>query len=185
MKSINIIQNDELDLIYSVVKSVVKLDIKKKTKRRPWVHGRWIFYKIAWDSDHTLTPIGSYTKRDHATVLHGLRKLDEVILTNDRIKKLYLECLEVLHEILEANGEKVIEQIQRASESYTNIQLAREISKLKKKAVENQKKLQTYINTDCPVEKEIAKVLREMDIETKTDLLFKAKTILKVKLALG
>ena len=184
MKSLNIIQNDELDIIYSVVKSVTKIDLAAKTKKDEWVHARSIFYKIAWVNEYSSMTMGSYVVRDHATVLHSLRKFDRVILKNEELNRLYHKCLQILSDISGVNKVNMIEEINKSSATYTNIQLAKEIYNLKIKAAENQRKLRMYISTDCPIEREIAAVLRKMGVESKKDLLLKATTILKVRTAL-
>lgn len=53
-------------------------DIKGRSKRRKCVHARW---EVMWTLDRrglTSTRIGMFLKRNHATVLHGLKRHAEI-----------------------------------------------------------------------------------------------------------
>ncbi len=45
------------------------------------------FYILRYNSDHALKRIGHFFDKDHATVLHGLKRIEEWLL-NDKFKQL-------------------------------------------------------------------------------------------------
>ena len=88
--------NKSLEIIKNIVE--VKFETKINIKSRiPYiVYARYIYYRLAKDFTFcSLTQIGSLVNRDHATVLHGLKKFEDLVFTNDR------EYLDPYHELRE------------------------------------------------------------------------------------
>ena len=86
--------NNDLKIIYSVCLKVLGIDFGKKDRKQNYVFKRWIYFKVARElTDESLTNIGIHVKKDHATVLFGLKKFDFDILTDEHYKNLYDKCL--------------------------------------------------------------------------------------------
>lgn len=108
---------NELYLIYSACKTVWGVDPKKTERTRPYPYARACFYKIAkQETDNTLNFIGSFLNKDHATVIHGIKKFEEYELVPDFIEQ-YAKCLELFIDLKEeislksANTEGALQEI--------------------------------------------------------------------------
>ena len=70
----------KLDKIKEIVEIETDSDLKVKSRQREIVYARSIYYKLCKTHTRaTLSSIGKSVKKDHATVLHGLRVFDDVI----------------------------------------------------------------------------------------------------------
>ena len=70
----------KLDKIKEIVEIETDSDLKVKSRQREIVYARSIYYKLCKTHTRaTLSSIGKSVKKDHATVLHGLRLFDDVI----------------------------------------------------------------------------------------------------------
>ena len=70
----------KLDKIKEIVEIETDSDLKVKSRPREIVYARSIYYKLCKTHTRaTLSSIGKSVKKDHATVLHGLRLFDDVI----------------------------------------------------------------------------------------------------------
>lgn len=75
---------------YDIVKDQRKVDIKKKNRRSSIVKYRRFFYKFMQEvCKEPLTTIGAYLNQDHATVLHGIRRVEDIFLRKEGEKREY------------------------------------------------------------------------------------------------
>lgn len=64
----------ELTLIKNLLIDLFNKDFSVKSRQRPLVYMRAIYFKLCKDfTPYTTTDIGASVGRDHATVLHGLK----------------------------------------------------------------------------------------------------------------
>lgn len=69
-------------LIRNAVNNSFNKAIQDRTRRRDVVYPRAIYYRLALDfSGESLASIGRTVRKDHATVIHGLKLFDNVINT--------------------------------------------------------------------------------------------------------
>ena len=88
MKTIEIKECTKLKAIRNEVVKKLNADITKKNRNRELVYGRAVYYKLCKNlTSHSLTDIGSFIYKDHATVLHGL-KVFETFELNERNKSI-------------------------------------------------------------------------------------------------
>ena len=66
-----------LEVIRKAVETVTNCDVVERTRQREYVQARSIFYRFARDNKQTLQAIGKFLKRDHATVMHSLKKFEQ------------------------------------------------------------------------------------------------------------
>ena len=66
-----------LRLIATAVETITNCDVLERTRQREYVQARSIFYRFARDNKQTLQAIGKFLKRDHATVMHSLKKFEQ------------------------------------------------------------------------------------------------------------
>ena len=67
----------KLDFIIDTLQNKTGLDIRKRTQVREYFLTRAIYYKLAREyTFHSLSKIGAEVGKDHATVLHGIKKFD-------------------------------------------------------------------------------------------------------------
>jgi len=121
----------DLQLFYELFCHKLSFDIAGRNRTKPFPYYRYIFfYHAKKKTGSSLASIGRVCgNRDHATVLHGLRKYDDLEKDTDfRIAKLYIEEkvfginndgekieLEKI-KILEAENKKLIQQFEESKE---------------------------------------------------------------------
>ena len=66
-----------LEVIRKAVETITSCDVVERTRQREYVQARSIFYRFARDNKQTLQAIGQFLKRDHATVMHSLKKFEQ------------------------------------------------------------------------------------------------------------
>jgi len=80
------------ETILEVVSKNTGLNLKKNTRKRPYAEGRYIYFHLAreYASDgKSLARIGKSVKKDHATVLHGIRFCDDQLKVSKDFKVFY------------------------------------------------------------------------------------------------
>jgi len=101
MKTIEIKECTKLKAIRNEVVKKLNADITKKNRNRELVYGRAVYYKLCKNlTSHSLTDIGSFIYKDHATVLHGLKVFETFELNNDYY---YIEAYEEMFNKLKLN----------------------------------------------------------------------------------
>ena len=72
------------------VEAELKINISRNTRKREYVYARAIFFKLCKEFSHqTLSKIGEFVGRDHASVIHGLYVFDVIALHKDSILNSY------------------------------------------------------------------------------------------------
>ena len=82
-----------LHVIRTIVSRKTHLNLAKDVRNREYVYARAIFFKLA--REFTTCPfkkIGDAVSRDHASVIHGLKVFDMLMLHKDEILDVYFEC---------------------------------------------------------------------------------------------
>jgi len=74
-------------MIKEIVDNYFELNLKRNTRKRQYVEARAIFYKLCREfTKLSLEEIGEQVNRYHASVLHGIRSLNNWIEYDNRIK---------------------------------------------------------------------------------------------------
>lgn len=74
-------------MIKEIVDNYFELNLKRNTRKRQYVEARAIFYKLCREfTKLSLEEIGEQVNRDHASVLHGIRSLNNWVEYDNRIK---------------------------------------------------------------------------------------------------
>ena len=104
------------EMIKQVVEEHFKIQINSKTRRREYVEARAIYFKLLRDNTRmSLANIGKTMSRDHATVLHSVRRVDDWIkydkqmrqdynILNDRVKHAIMLNPELLNQVTTIEG---------------------------------------------------------------------------------
>ena len=78
------------EIIKSIVDDYFEIKIDNKTRKREYVEARFIYFKLLREfTNMSLNAIGSFVKRDHATVLYGVNQLETWMQYDNRIKTNY------------------------------------------------------------------------------------------------
>jgi hypothetical protein len=84
--------------IKRIVDDYYNLDISRVTRRSLYVEARFMYFKLCMEfgDKKTLASIGASIKKDHATVLHGIKTLDGHMSydkeLNEKYQNLYTIC---------------------------------------------------------------------------------------------
>ena len=92
MKKNNINSHYEMDILSTIIKDVMGVEIVKRTNKREAVNGRKLFSKILSDRGFTRSEIGRYLKKDHSTIVHYMNDVDDMINHTDGMADRYLAC---------------------------------------------------------------------------------------------
>jgi hypothetical protein len=72
------------------VQQLARLKLTRNTRLRRYVYPRAIYFKLCKEFTHsTLVEIGSSVGRDHASVLHGLKVFNVLIMYSESVLQLY------------------------------------------------------------------------------------------------
>jgi len=75
------------EMIKEIVDNYFELDLKRNTRKRNYVEARAVFYKLCREfTKLSLEQIGQQVNKDHASVLHGIKSLNNWIEQDNRIK---------------------------------------------------------------------------------------------------
>ena len=92
---------NDLDAILSIIcraSGVAKEDILSKSRKREVVAARQAYcYYAKQRTNHSLLVIGDLVDRDHATVIHSINKIEDLIDTKD---KMTLELIDRVNRLL-------------------------------------------------------------------------------------
>lgn len=71
----------ELEYILKQVNDSLEIDINTSTRKRDFVQGRFLFMKLAKELNPRVSysKIGQVLKKNHATVMHGIKTMDDII----------------------------------------------------------------------------------------------------------
>lgn len=93
--------NISISQIELVVTKELGINISRNTRKREFVYGRAIYFKLCREFSHsTLSSIGESVGRDHASVLHGLFVFDVMALHKDTVLNVYTR---IRNKLLEEN----------------------------------------------------------------------------------
>lgn len=92
MKKDNTNSHYEMDILNTIIKDVMGVEIVKRTNKREAVNGRKLFSKILSDRGYTRSEIGRYLKKDHSTIVHYMYDVDDMIKHTDGMADRYLAC---------------------------------------------------------------------------------------------
>lgn len=87
---------DKMEVVFKTCCDILELDLSKRTKKVPYVRGRWIFFGVVRELglNRTLDEIGGKINQDHATVIHGYKQFNSDILGSPLYCPLYLKCVD-------------------------------------------------------------------------------------------
>lgn len=113
---------DKLVNIVCICSGIQKNDFFSSSRSRPIVLARHLFFYIArFKLGHKLVPIAKYVKRDHATVMHGIDTISNLLAVNDsQTQSIYLKIIEAITKEYDQPAQLVI----HCPNSYTAQELA-------------------------------------------------------------
>jgi|TARA_A100001011_G_scaffold388564_1_gene468465 hypothetical protein len=83
-----------LESIAEKVNRHLDTDVRSKLRKREYVYGRVIYYRIARDlTHHTLEKIGKEVNKDHASVNVGLKNFETMKFYKDNFYATYIEIM--------------------------------------------------------------------------------------------
>ena len=92
-----IMEKYRLNNIVETLKKLSGTDFTIKSSKQELVFLRWIYFKIARETTNcSLSVIGKFINKDHATVLHGLKNVDD-ILKDLHLNNICKKCLKDLN----------------------------------------------------------------------------------------
>tara|TARA_B100000519_G_C14258654_1_gene446400 strand:- start:395 stop:793 length:399 start_codon:yes stop_codon:yes gene_type:complete len=94
--------------IRTVVEDQLGLNLKEKSRKKEYVEARYIYFKLCMDyaDKKTLSAIGNSLHKDHATVLHGLRSVNDWMLYDITLLHQYEDLHKFLMKMSKAKKEK-------------------------------------------------------------------------------
>ena len=94
-------ETTKLKVILNEVKNTLETDIRAKRRTRELVYARAVYYRLCKDlTSHSLSEIGHCLRKDHATVLHGLKVFEHLEFNKDYT---YIKAYEQMYDRLKIN----------------------------------------------------------------------------------
>ena len=86
---------NEMNVLKEIVEETFMVDIMSKRRHREIVEARIAFCKIMRDKGVSLSTMGRYIKKTHATILYYTRLSDIIFKTNPRYAEWFTECKKI------------------------------------------------------------------------------------------
>jgi chromosomal replication initiation ATPase DnaA len=104
------IKFESLVNIVCICCGISKDNFFSSSRARPFVLARHLFFYIArYKLGHKLMTIAQYIGRDHATVMHGIDTVNNLLAVNDsQVQPIYLKIVEALTKEYEQPAQLVI-----------------------------------------------------------------------------
>lgn len=104
-----------LELIKIAIENVTNCDINNPTRKVQYIQARTLFYHFARKNKYTLQAIAEYVDKNHASVIHGLKKFEQDLEYDFVYRGHYRDVLELLGSI---EVEDVVDTSKTLLESY-------------------------------------------------------------------
>lgn len=62
------------NIVKTSIQDFFKIDVSKRTRKREVVEARYMFYELCRNKRMSLAQIGRFVNKDHATILHGIKR---------------------------------------------------------------------------------------------------------------
>jgi hypothetical protein len=82
----------EVEMLRQIIKAVMYADILTKKRDTRFVNARLVFAKIMRDRGYNLSEIGRFLGKHHATIIHYLNEVDNILMQENRLMEQYLMC---------------------------------------------------------------------------------------------
>lgn len=82
----------EIDELIDIIKNEFGVDIRKRSRRQPYVDGRFIFSKILTDRGYGLSDLGRLMGKHHSTIIHQRDSANDLLETNEQFALKYMRC---------------------------------------------------------------------------------------------
>ena len=87
---------NDFELVRKSVEIVMGIDIFTNNRKRTVVESRMMYGLIMRELGHSLNQIGNYLKKDHTTIIHYQRTMNNLIDTDVNVLKTYIRCKELI-----------------------------------------------------------------------------------------
>lgn len=178
-----------LQVIREAVEAVTRCDVVTRTRQVEYVQARMIFIKIARDNKETLQAIGGFIGRNHATMIHSLKKFEQDVQYDSGFRAKYNSVRDILGNLDIKECENATETLLEAYEMRNanlikqNAELRAKLSRLTEDDTINElltglpeERIQYFINNQLKsfvnIEKAILKrdeAKRQADIKSKKE----------------
>lgn len=154
-------ERKEIEELIDVIKSVMNVDITKKTNERIYVDGRMVFAKILTDRGYGISRLGRAIKKHHSSIIHYRNGANDLLDTNDMFVEKYFACKDKFMsdkgDVLKiSNKEQLLNQIDTLILDRND--LLKEVQKHRRL-----KNIIEYIDNRTPIGKELF-VLRQINL---------------------
>jgi len=81
-----------------IVEEVMLVSLSSKRRTREIVDGKMIYSKLLRERGYTLKTIGETLGKDHTTIIHYIRSIENLIETEPNINNAYAKCRDIFFE---------------------------------------------------------------------------------------
>jgi hypothetical protein len=128
---------NDFELVRKSVEMVMGVDIFTNNRKRTVVESRMMYGLIMRELGHSLNQIGNYLKKDHTTIIHYQKTMNNLIDTDVNVLKTYLRCKELIDSqkqpvnLSDPKNEVLKLRIQLDKLRTENLSLAEELDQIK------------------------------------------------------
>jgi len=108
----------DIQILSSIIKENLKIDVSERTRKREVVDARRIFYKILRDMGMQYTDIGKIHSKDHSTIIHAVTSFNDIYAIDVEFRKAY----KMVHDLFFSYKEENLLELKSKGELIINIQ---------------------------------------------------------------
>lgn len=89
---------NQLNIIKQTIEELYGLNLEEKCRKEKYIEARAFFVKIAKDTLKNVTyqQIGNIINKNHATVIHSKKTIENLLTYDDNVQKNYQDLLDLL-----------------------------------------------------------------------------------------
>lgn len=159
----------EMESLKVIIDKVFNVDMAMATRKRDYVYAKMVFSKIMRDRGCRLESIGSFIKRDHATIVYYTRIIDSLFDQDGILLSRYLECKNCFYEDREpgvylTTEKNLQDKLTKLQSEYDNLLAEKQRLVEGKQKVDRLEKIIKIINFNTPYgqEEEVEKKIIRM-----------------------
>lgn len=159
----------EMESLKEIIDRVFNVDMTIPTRKRDYVYAKMVFSKIMRERGCRLEIIGSFIKRDHATIVYYTKIIDSIFNQDSILLSRYLECKNCFYENREpgvylTTERNLQEKLAKLQKEYDNLLAEKQKMLHEKQSYERISNIIKIINFNTPhgLEKETEKKIIRM-----------------------
>ena len=114
-----VIEQYKIDNLAEIILSYLGVNIFSECRKRKYVNARMIYYKVLHNNRYGWSAISKTVKKNHATIIHGVRQFDDLIMFDKKLLDDYRLIKDVYGEGEISNSTTFMTRTELINETYS------------------------------------------------------------------